>query len=624
MSIAPTVGVESHVLDPLPDVPTGSVATGPAPAANRAQRFVRVLRSPLGIAAVIGLVVLTFFTIFGPIIWGQEATVADLTQLSAKPSPEHPLGTDAGGRDVLARVLTATRLSVMMALAATAIGVIFGVGVGFLPNVLPRRGARFVVSATGIALAFPALLLMIVLSIVVGTGAVGAVLAIGFAMVPFYGRLAQTLSASIAGRDFVAAARILGVGRFTILRRHILPNVSEPLIVNASISAGGALIAFAGLSFLGLGVQAPEFDWGRMLNEGLSKIYVNPATALAPGAAVVFAGLVFTLVGESLARGFGLDSLVGRRPKRGARSAEPVTDAADTELVLRVRELRVGVPTNGTWSYPVGGVSFDVARGEIVGIVGESGSGKSLTCMSVAGLIDDPLVVTAGSVVFDGRELVRGGVVPTSVPSRELAGHLGTRMAFVFQDPSTSLNPALHVGPQVAEIGILHENLSAKEAKARAVDRLGAVRIADPERRYRQYPHEYSGGMRQRAMIAMGLMGDPALIIADEPTTALDVTVQREVLALLHAVNRKNQAAILFVSHDIAVVSALCDRVLVMYRGMIVEDIAVTALVAGEARHPYTRALLEAVPDMTGEPGAKFATIPEGTVFPTDAVEALS
>jgi ABC-type dipeptide/oligopeptide/nickel transport system ATPase component/ABC-type dipeptide/oligopeptide/nickel transport system permease subunit len=612
MSIAPVI--DTHSTEP-------AALEAEAESATRPRRFRNALTSPLGIASILGLVILTFFTIFGPIIWGHEATTADLTQLSAKPSAEHPLGTDAGGRDVLARVLTATQLSVLMALAATAIGVVFGVILGFLPAVLPRRGARFVVSATGMALAFPALLLMIVFSIVVGTGILGAILAIGFAMVPFFGRLAQTLAASVAGRDFVSAARILGVGRARILTRHILPNVRDPLIVNASIGAGSALVSFAGLSVLGLGVQAPDFDWGRLLNEGLGKIYVNPATALAPGIAVVFAGVVFTLVGETLARAFGIDSVIGKRPKRPAPAGTPRAAEPSSDAVLRVQDLRVGVPAGSGWTYPVKGVSFEVARGEIVGIVGESGSGKSLTCMAVAALIEDPLLVSATSVRFDGTELVKDGILTPLPSSPSVAHQLGRRMAFVFQDPSTSLNPALHVGSQVAEAGRLHENLSRSQARERAVDRLRSVRISEPERRAKQYPHEFSGGMRQRAMIAMGLMGEPALIIADEPTTALDVTVQREVLSLLNTINREKDAAIMFVSHDIAVVSALCSRVLVMYRGSIVEDVSVSDLVAGRARHPYTRALLEAVPDMNGRPGAQFATIPEGTSFPTESVE---
>jgi ABC-type dipeptide/oligopeptide/nickel transport system ATPase component/ABC-type dipeptide/oligopeptide/nickel transport system permease subunit len=602
--------------------PAGLASTSSTRAGSR--RFVRVLRSPLGIATAAGLLVLAFATVFGPVIWGAQAAVTDILQLSAKPSGEHPFGTDAAGRDVFARVMSATRLSVVMALSATAIGVALGLVVGFLPSVLSRRAANAVMSGTGIALAFPALLLTIVFSISVGTSSIGAVMAIGFSMVPFFARLAQTMSASVMGRDYVSAARILGVSRLRILARHIVPNVREQLIVNASIAAGGSLIAFAGLSFLGLGVQAPEVDWGRMLNEGLAKIYVNPATALAPGAAVIIAGVVFTLLGESLARGYGIDSLGSKHPRSSpaVASGEAVVEGDEVEApVLSVRNLRVSAPADAAWSHPVAGVSFDIKRGEIVGLVGESGSGKSLTCLSVAALLEDPLVVTADRVLFDGTELTRNGRVPAKTRSTALARHLGTRMAMVFQDPSTSLNPALRIGPQVAEIGTLHEGLSRGEAGRRAIDRLRAVRIGDPERRARQYPHEFSGGMRQRAMIAMGLMGAPALIIADEPTTALDVTVQRDVLGLLNAVNREEGSAILLVSHDIAVVTGLCSRVMVMYRGRLVEDLPVADLLAGAARHPYTRALLAAVPDMNGEPGTPFATIPEGTDFTVAAPE---
>jgi peptide/nickel transport system permease protein len=587
------------------------------------RRFSHVLRSPLGIAAIVGLAALLLLAVLGPIIWGAQASVTDVEHLSAKPGDGHPFGTDAAGRDVFARVLSATRLSVVMALCATAIGVILGVVVGFLPSILPRRAAAFVVSGTGIALAFPALLLTIVLSIAVGTGAVGAVLAIGLAMIPFFARLAQTLTASISGRDFISAARILGVSRLTVLLRHILPNVRDTLIVNASIAAGSALISFAGLSFLGLGVQPPDVDWGRMLNEGLSKIYVNPATALAPAAAIIIAGVIFTLVGETLARGYGIDSLGRRRPRStppGTAAANPLTtDASSDTAVLSVRNLRVSVPTGSDWVQPVAGVSFDIAPGEIVGLVGESGSGKSLTCLAVAALLENPLLVTADRVSFDGSELTQHGLVPSKLRSASLAKQLGTRLALVFQDPSTSLNPALRIGSQVAEIGVLHEGLSKADAARRAIDKLRAVMISDPERRAKQYPHEFSGGMRQRTMIAMGLTGSPALIIADEPTTALDVTVQREVLGLLRDVNREEGAAVLLVSHDIAVVTGLCSRVMVMYRGHIVEDLAVSDLVAGRAAHPYTRALLAAVPDMDATPGAPFVTIPEGSDFAAPA-----
>jgi ABC-type dipeptide/oligopeptide/nickel transport system ATPase component/ABC-type dipeptide/oligopeptide/nickel transport system permease subunit len=586
---------------------------------------VAALRSPLGVIASIFLVTLILLATFGPVIWGEAAKVADLTQLSVDPSAAHPLGTDAGGRDVLARLLSATRISVVTALLATVIGVTLGVILGLLPTVAPNWVARAVNGGLGVALAFPSLLLAIVVSIVVGVGVVSVTLAIGLAMAPAYARLAQTLGASAAGRDYVDAARVLGVSRFRILTRHVLPNVRDPLIVNASIGAGTALVASTGLSFLGLGVQAPDYDWGRMLNESLDGIFVNAAPTLGLSAAIVFAGVTFALVGETLARAFGLNRSPRRQRRRRGASTDEVAPLHVVENpVLRVRDLRIRVPRGDGWAEPVRGVSFDVGRGEIVGVVGESGSGKSLTCMAVAALLEEPIEVVASTVQFEGTELAGGGRVSSRLSSAGVAHQLGARMAFVFQDPATSLNPALHVGTQVAEVGLLHGGLNRTAAHRRAVDRLDAVRIPDASQRAQAYPHEFSGGMRQRAMIAMGLMGEPALLIADEPTTALDVTVQREVMSLLAEVNEVKGTALLFVSHDIALVSSFCTRVLVMYRGTIVEDLTAADLAAGRARHPYTRALVEAIPHLEAEPGTAFATIAEDAEFPTEPVGSRS
>ncbi|KJL30034.1 dipeptide/oligopeptide/nickel ABC transporter permease/ATP-binding protein [Microbacterium oxydans] len=602
---------------PIPAVPAASSSSQHA--------LVTALRSPLGIIASVLLVTLILLATFGPVIWGETAKVADLTQLSMAPSAAHPLGTDAGGRDVLARLLSATRISVVTALLATLIGVTLGVLLGLLPTVAPNWVARVVNSILGVALAFPSLLLAIVVSIIVGVGVVSVTLAIGLAMAPAFARLAQTLGASAAGRDYVDAARVLGVSRFRILTRHVLPNVRDPLIVNASIGAGTALVASTGLSFLGLGVQAPDYDWGRMLNESLDGIFVNAAPTLGLSAAIVFAGVTFALVGETLARAFGLNRAPRRqRRRRGAPMNEVAPLHVVDDPVLRVRDLQVRVPRGDGWADPVRGVSFDVGRGEIVGVVGESGSGKSLTCMAVAALLEEPIEVAASTVQFEGTELAAGGRVSSRISSAGVAHQLGARMAFVFQDPATSLNPALHVGTQVAEVGLLHGGLNLKSAHRRAVDRLDAVRIPDAEQRAQAYPHEFSGGMRQRAMIAMGLMGEPALLIADEPTTALDVTVQREVMSLLAEVNEVKGTALLFVSHDIALVSSFCTRVLVMYRGAIVEDLAAADLAAGRARHPYTRALVEAIPHLEAEPGTAFATIAEDAEFPTEPVGSRS
>ncbi|WGW11596.1 dipeptide/oligopeptide/nickel ABC transporter permease/ATP-binding protein [Saxibacter everestensis] len=614
------------------------------------QRLLLALRTPLGLLTAVSFLALLALAIAAPPLWGAAASHSDPIQISQGPSAQHIFGTDAGGRDILLRTLVATRLSVSMALAATAIGVTAGIFLGCLPTLLRPRLGRLVVSLINIAVAFPALLLAIGLSVILGQSAIGAVLAIGFAMVPNYARLTYTLSASVSGRDFIAAAKVLGVSRPSIMLRHILPNIRDPLIVNASISAGVCLVSFAGLSFLGLGVQVPGYDWGRMLSEGVDRIFVSPTSALVPGIAIIVSGLIFTLLGEVLAKsltGASSRSVLGRSRRGGRRlgdagdgggqsgsvaggtagggdvggvSTDGLGAAAEAEqAVLRVRNLRVAAPEKGAWHYPVKGISFHVDRGEIVGLVGESGSGKSLSVMSVAGLVEEPLEVTADQIRFDGTELVRNGKLRIPAKNRKLARQLGTRLAMVFQDPMSSLNPALKVGSQVAEIGVLHEDLSRKSAMQRAQDRLAAVRIPDSERRAGQYPHEFSGGMRQRAMIAMGLMGNPALVIADEPTTALDVTVQKEVLRLLKVIRDDNDTAVLLISHDIAVVTALCSRVLVMYRGRIVETILVADLVAGKARHPYTQALLASVPAMDSDRSRPLMTIPEGQSFGDDS-----
>ncbi|MER6942144.1 dipeptide/oligopeptide/nickel ABC transporter permease/ATP-binding protein, partial [Nocardioides sp. NPDC000441] len=530
----------------------------------------------------------------------------DTDNLLAGPSAEHWFGTDNAGRDLFLRALVATRLSVSLALLATAIAVLTGLVLGSLPWLLGQRLGRPVTALVNILVAFPGLLLVLFLATVFGVGARGAVLAIGFAGAPTFARLCQTLIAGIASRDYVAAAEIAGLGRIRILVRHVLPNVAEPLVVNATIGAGGALLAFAGLSFLGLGVQAPAYDWGRLMQDGLAGIYLHPLAALAPGIAVVIAGLAFNLTGEAVAGALGVTPVIGPRAwSVPVRSAAERASAPADELVLDVRDLAVAFPGPSAPVVPVRGVSLSLRSGEAVGIVGESGSGKSLTALAIAQLVEEPCRVT-GEVTLCGTDLHDGG------HHEDL---LGTSLAVVFQDPMTSLNPAMRVGPQLAEVSRFHQGLGRRDALARAVDRLRAVRLRDPERAAHAYPFELSGGMRQRAMIGMGLMGTPRLIIADEPTTALDVTVQKQVLALLEDVRREHGTAILLISHDVSVIGEICDRVLVMYAGRIVEELAAGDLHSG-ARHPYTRALVAAVPSMSTPRDQPLATIPGQPVDP--------
>jgi oligopeptide/dipeptide ABC transporter ATP-binding protein len=410
----------------------------------------------------------------------------------------------------------------------------------------------------------------------------------------------------------VAAARIAGAGRVRLLVRHILPNIAEPLVVNATIGAGGALLAFAGLSFLGLGVQPPAYDWGRLMGESLNSIYVHPAAALAPGVAVVISGLAFNLFGEAVAKQLGVESTgvtrFRRRTDDSAQPEGPTSQYVVEDVVLAVRDLRVTFPGPDGPITPVRGVSFTIGHGEAVGVVGESGSGKSLTALAVAQLIEPPGQVSAERLDFLREPLL-------DAPDADRRHLLGTSFAMVFQDPMTSFNPTKRIGAQLAEGAREHQGLNRRQAMNRAIDRLRAVRVPAAERRAAQYPHEFSGGMRQRAMIGMGLMGAPALIVADEPTTALDVTVQRQVLRLLESIRTEDGVALLLISHDITVIGQVCDRVLVMYAGRIVEDLPATALATG-ARHPYTRALLAAVPDLDTDLEQPLAVIPGRPVDP--------
>jgi len=271
--------------------------------------------------------------------------------------------------------------------------------------------------------------------------------------------------------------------------------------------------------------------------------------------------------------------------------------------LLEVEELKTEFQTAGGVVQAVRGVSFRIERGETVGIVGESGSGKSVTALSLMGLVPNPPGrITGGSIRLEGEELI-------GKPERALSRLRGAKMAMVFQDPFSSLNPTMTLGEQVAEPLRLHKGMNKSEAQAETLRLLQAVRIPEPETRYRQYPHQVSGGQRQRIMIAIAFACNPELLIADEPTTALDVTVQAQVLALMQEMQAKTNAGVLLITHDLGVVAEVCDRVLVMYAGQVVESGTVMQIFR-VPQHPYTQALLKALPQMDTARGRRLASIP--------------
>jgi peptide/nickel transport system ATP-binding protein len=265
-----------------------------------------------------------------------------------------------------------------------------------------------------------------------------------------------------------------------------------------------------------------------------------------------------------------------------------MTGPPDRYTVLEVDDLRVSLPTRAGLVRAVDGVSFSLRRGETLGIVGESGCGKSMTAMALMQLSPASGDAISGSVRFKHQELL-------SLPDQEMRRLRGNDIAMIFQEPMTSLNPVLTVGQQIAEAVRLHQNVSRADAWRRAVEMLGFLQIPDPERRAREYPHQLSGGMRQRAMIAIALSCEPEVLIADEPTTALDVTIQAQIMALLTELRQKFGTSLILITHDLGLVAETCDRVMVMYAGRVVESASVIDLFAAP-RHPYTRGLLEAMP----------------------------
>lgn len=563
-----------------PSVGTPSVGSAPT---GRPRAFAWNAGLVVGLA-MLGVVAIV--AVLAPIALGTQASGIGGTP-NLGPAPGHPLGTDSLGRDMLARTLVATRSTVLMALAATALsavaGITFGVAVWLAPHRLRELGLR----AIELAVSYPTMLVAIIVAAILGQGIVQVVVAIAIANIAGFARLTANLAARIASNEYVTTARLMGVPAHLVATRHVLPNMAEPTLILVAGAFSGALVEISGLSFIGLGAQTPAFDWGTLLNDGLSKIVMNPVVVVGPAVALTFTSLAALLVGDGLAAAANPRSNTTRsRLVRGTGTPSPGTGEEDAVLVAD----GIRVEHGGSGRELVKDVSFTIRRGEVLGIVGESGSGKSLTASVVAQLVGEGLTASARRLELGGTDLL--GRVPATT--------LAQRVGLIYQDPGTALNPALNLGSQLSDVLRVRLRHSRRAATDLLLQKFRSVLLPDPEGRLRQYPHQLSGGMKQRAMIASAMSTGPDLIIADEPTTALDVTVQREVLTVLKRMNRESGTAVLFISHDLGVVRALCDRVLVMKDGEIVEQLDdVAALSGATVEHPYTKQLLAATPAVT-------------------------
>ncbi|HEY4333395.1 MAG TPA: dipeptide/oligopeptide/nickel ABC transporter permease/ATP-binding protein [Ilumatobacteraceae bacterium] len=573
-------------------------------------------KAPGGVVSIVMMALLLGVAIIAPNVLHHQATVLNIPIADLGPRASHLLGTNDLGQDIFARILVATRLSLILALEATGLGLIIGIPIGAGATMLPRRLRGIVLRAIDALIVFPGILVAIIVGAIVTNGRSGAVIGVGIASSFAFMRVASTLTMSVSGRDYVAAARVAGIRGPRLLFRYVLPNIADTLAITMTVVISGSIVQVSALSYLGLGVKSPDFDWGALLTDGLKNFYSAPAAALGTVGAVAISSITFGFAGEALAR--ALNPLLWARQRSGDaptvlpptvidQSATAAMEHGDDapvsikgEPVLEVSDLRVSFPGAKGSIKIVDDVSFIVERGELLGIVGESGSGKSMMAMAIANLVQFPGKVE-GSVTLQGTPL-------SKIPPKQLAKLLGTNLAVVFQDPLVSLNPALRVGTQLTEGTLTHTKATRREASALAVSRLQEVMIPAPERQVHRHPHELSGGMRQRVVIAMALMNEPALLIADEPTTALDVTAQAQIMDLIVRINREHDTAVILISHNLGLVSQNCSRVLVMYAGRIVEELTAEQLVSGPL-HPYTNALVAAIPE-TSHPDHPLASIP--------------
>jgi peptide/nickel transport system permease protein len=581
-----------------------------------ARRFVRLLRKrPGALLAVAYLALVLLAAVAGGLLMPHDPAEQGLTNVLSGPSWRHPLGTDELGRDTLSRLIAACRIVVVSSLQATvlaaAIGVPIGAAIGYAGGWVDRVAMRILEAIS----ALPAVVVLLTVIAVLGPGLTNAMVALGLAMSTLFIRVVRTEALAVREELFVDAARTMGLPAHQIIRRHIVPSLTPTVLVTLAMTAGTVLLAESGLSFLGIGVQEPDASWGSMLSTAGSFLGRQPLLAFPPGLAIAASVLSFNVIADTLrdaSRGASPIPPTAARPRPHTVKVDdaPNSDgpiAVSTDHVLAVHGLSVALDTPHGFAIPVlTDVSLEVRRGEALGLVGESGSGKTIVGLAALGLLPPAMRSTSGTIWLAGADIA-------TLSDGDLRRHRARHAGLVFQDPMHSLDPAMTVERQAGEALRMHQGFGRSAARARVLELLALVGITDPLRVARSYPHQLSGGMAQRVGIAAALACEPDLLVADEPTTALDVTVQDRVLDVLHRVRAELGTSIVFITHDLSLVADLCDRAAVVYAGQIVETGTVDGLFRSPS-HPYTCALLAAHPTVGGS-DRRFVTIP-GSVPP--------
>ncbi|MER7405705.1 dipeptide/oligopeptide/nickel ABC transporter permease/ATP-binding protein [Streptomyces sp. NPDC000070] len=519
------------------------------------------------------------------------------------PSAGHWMGQDSLGRDILSRLMYGARWSLAIGLGATGLALVAGALLGAVAATSRKAVDETLMRCLDVVMAFPGIALAAVLVAVFGGGITVLICAIAFLFTPPVARVVRANVLDQYGEDYVTAERVIGARTPHIVLKHVAINCAAPVLVFCTVQVAEAIVFEASLSFIGAGVRPPDPSWGSVIADGKNMVLTGGWWATVfPGLLMLVTVLSLNILSEGVSDAWAApsarevevpedDRLQAPEPGSGEIVRLPgLTEAArrlrtrarhlprDGQPVLAVENLAIGFDQRHGGVDIVDGISFEVHPGEVLGLVGESGCGKSLTALAIMGLQPKGARV-GGQVRFNQRDLL-------AEPMRVRRKLLGHEMAMIYQDALSSLNPAMTIRAQLKQV----VRRGGRRTPAELLTMVGL----DPERTLRSYPHELSGGQRQRVLIAMALSREPKLIVADEPTTALDVTVQAQVMELLLRLREELGFALILVSHDLALVADVTDRVAVMYGGQIVE-IGVTADLVEAPAHHYTRGLLGSV-----------------------------
>ena len=580
--------------------------------------------------ALVILVAVVLISILAPIIAPYDPYAIGMARQA--PDAAHIFGTDDKGRDILSRILYGGRISLVIGFGSVLFALVLGSIVGALAAVSRKAVSEVIMRILDIIMSVPGIALAAVLVTILGNSVPAIIFSIGFMYTPQIARIVRANIVSEYGEDYVRAVIVSGARAPWILMKHVLRNCAAPIMVFTVTLVADAIIFEASLTFLSAGIAEPTPTWGNILADARAGVLSGRWwQALYPGIAIMLTCLALNILSEGITDAMAAapsapvdtensesrreadllvadpvraykeqaESLAALREVELARTDRRVPDYS-VEPLLQVKNLSIGFPRHGDVNV-VDNVSFDVRPGQCMALVGESGCGKSITTKTIMNLLPDTARIQ-GEVLYKGQDLLK-------LSPEEHRKLLGTEIAMVYQDSLSALNPSMLISAQMKQL--------TSRGGTRSAEELLELVGLDPKRTLESYPHELSGGQCQRVIIAMALTRDPSLVICDEPTTALDVTVQKQVIKLLNDLQKKLGFAMIFVSHDLALVAEVASEITVMYAGQVVESAPTKELLTNPI-HEYTQGLLGSVLSIEAHDGSRLHQVPGSVPSPAD------